>query len=86
MTTDGWPFAHSARDLVASGSRMIRLQANHSGTPCLTALCGVETSSLRSSVRSATLIGTRPLAPADAGSQLLNIFSFSAFQDFSFFW
>ena len=42
MLTDGWPFALSARDSVASGSRMILFQANHSDSPRFTALSGVE--------------------------------------------
>jgi len=33
MPTDGWPFAHSARDSVAIGSRMIWFQENHFGSP-----------------------------------------------------
>jgi hypothetical protein len=33
MLTHGWPFADSARDSVALGSRMISFQDNHSGLP-----------------------------------------------------
>ena len=33
MPTDGWPFAVSARDSDAIGSRTISLQDNHSGSP-----------------------------------------------------
>jgi len=46
MPTDGWPFAVSARDSAAIGLRTISLQDTHSGSPCFTALTGVETSSL----------------------------------------
>jgi len=33
MPTDGWPFADSARDSDAIGSRLIWFQDNHSGSP-----------------------------------------------------
>jgi len=33
MLTHGWPFADSARDSDASGSRMIWFQDKHSGSP-----------------------------------------------------
>jgi len=40
--TVGVPFADSARDLDEIGSRMIWFQEMHSGSPCFTALSGVE--------------------------------------------
>ncbi len=57
MLTDGWLFAVSARDSDAVGSRLIRLQDNHFDSPYFTALTGVATSSLRSSVGMRARVG-----------------------------
>ena len=40
LITDGWPFAHSARDMVAIGPRKRMIPNHPSGTPCTSALCG----------------------------------------------